>query len=319
MEKDVQSYFEHGLAASTRRTYQAGINRFILFCNTNHICHPLPVTQSLLCFYVSHLANAGLSYSSIKTYLSAVRYLQVANGLPEPRASSMPKLDLVERGIRRVKSLQPGGRPRLPITPSILRQLRALWSRRAHDYDVVLSWAACCTAFFGFFRIGELTEQSMRSCNGVEVSDVSVDSRENPSMVKIHLHRSKTDQFGRGISTYLGTTGDELCPVSALIAYLAVRGGAPGPLFRLQDGRSLTREIFTSAVRVALSTLGYDSTGHSFRIGAATTVAERGVEDSVIKMLGRWESSAYSRYVRTPRQTLAAVSRRLVGQDHSYP
>ena len=114
----------------------------------------------------------------------------------------------------------------LPITPSILRQLRALWSRRAHDYDVILSWAACCTAFFGFFRIGELTEQSTRSCNGVAVSHVSVDSRENPSMVKIHLRRSKTDQFGRGISIYLGTTGDELCPVSALMAYLAVRGGA---------------------------------------------------------------------------------------------
>ena len=215
----------------------------------------------------------------------------------------MPKLDLVERGIRRVKSLQPGGRPRLSITPSILRQLRAQWSRREHDYDVILSWAACCTAFF---RIGELTEQSTRSCNGVEVS---VDSRENPSMVKIHLRQSKTDQFGRGISIYLGTTGDELCPVSALMAYLALRGGAPGPLFRLQYG---PREIFTSAVRVALSTLGYSSmlhAGHSFRIGAATTAAEWGVEDSVIKMLGRWVSSAYSRYVRTPRQTLAAVSR----------
>ena len=43
LEKDVQRYFEHGLSASTRRTYQAGINRFILFCNTYHICHPLPV------------------------------------------------------------------------------------------------------------------------------------------------------------------------------------------------------------------------------------------------------------------------------------
>ena len=91
-------------------------------------------------------------------------------------------------------------------------------------------------------------------------------------------------------------------------------------MFRLQDGHSLTREIFTSAMRVALSTLGYDSTlyaGHSFRIGAATTAAEQGVEDSVIKMLRRWESLSYSRHVKTPRQTLAAVSRRLVGQDHS--
>ena len=52
--------------------------------------------------------------------------------------------------------------------------------------------------------------------------------------------------------------------------------------------------------------------GHSFRIGAATTAALRGVEDSVIKMLGRWESSAYQRYLRTPRKSLAALSARLI-------
>ena len=33
--------------------------------------------------------------------------------------------------------------------------------------------------------------------------------------------------------------------------------------------------------------------GHSFLIGAATTAATKGIEDSVIKTLGRWESVAY--------------------------
>jgi hypothetical protein len=53
----------------------------------------------------------------------------------------------------------------------------------------------------------------------------------------------------------------------------------------------------------------------SFRIGVATTAAEWGIEDSVIKMLGRWESSAYQLYVRASQQALAAISRRLVTLD----
>ena len=59
-----------------------------------------------------------------------------------------------------------------------------------------------------------------------------------------------------------------------------------GPLFKLRDGRYLTKEIFTARVRSALLVLRYDEAsyaGHSFRIGAATTAAEQGVEDSVIK------------------------------------
>ena len=281
--------------------------------------NPLPVSQSLLCLYVSHLANSGLAYSSIKTYLSAVRYLHIANNLQEPRTLPMPKLDLVERGIRSLKAQQPESRPRLPITPTILRQLRALWSQKASEYETIMIWAACCTAFFGFFRIGEITEQSTESCSGVEVSDVSVDDLEFPSTIRIHLRRSKTDQFNKGVNIYMGATGDELCPVSALLAYLAVRGKIDGPLFRFKDGRSLTREGFTSTVRSALSALGYDSSeyaGHSFRIGAATTAAEQGVEDSTIKMLGRWESSAFLLYVRTPRQSLSSISRRL---SHARP
>ena len=78
-----------------------------------------------------------------------------------------------------------------------------------------------------------------------------------------------------------------------------------------EDGRFLTCQPFVDAVREALERAGVDQTkycGHSFRIGAATTAAARGVEDAMIKTLGRWESVTYLRYIKISRQQLAGYS-----------
>ena len=48
--------------------------------------------------------------------------------------------------------------------------------------------------------------------------------------------------------------------------------------------------------------------GHSFRIGAVTTAVVKGMEDCIIKILGRWESLAYLQYVRLPWEQMAGYS-----------
>lgn len=73
--------------------------------------------------------------------------------------------------------------------------MQSLWSSRAEDFDVVMTWAACSTAFFGFFRIGEITEVAS-SANCV---DIVVDNHQTPTIVKIYLRHFETDQFGRGV------------------------------------------------------------------------------------------------------------------------
>jgi len=92
---------------------------------------------------------------------------------------------------------------------------------------------------------------------------------------------------------------------------------AGDPFFMFQDGRFLTRDRFVAQVRRALQTAGVDSSqyaGRSFHIGAATTAALCEIQDSLIKTLGRWESSAYTLYIRTPRTTLCSISHRLVSK-----
>ena len=134
--------------------------------------------------------------------------------------------------------------------------------------------------------------------------DVALNHLRNPTFMQVSIKRSKTDPFRKGVKLCVGRTGSDLCPVGALLSYLQCRGPAPGPLFVFKDGRFLTRKRFVELVRDGLARADVDHRkycGHSFRIGAATTAAAKGIEDSVIKILGRWESTAYLQYVRIPR------------------
>ena len=64
-------------------------------------------------------------------------------------------------------------------------------------------------------------------------------------------------------------------------------------------------------MRAALEEAGLDKKSyadHSFRIGAAMMASLCGISEATIKMLGRWESTAYQFYIRTPQESLARVS-----------
>lgn len=90
--------------------------------------------------------------------------------------------------------------------------------------------------------------------------------------------------------------------VQGLIDYLKVRSNKPGPLFCLANEAPLSRVYFDKTLHKCLSCCQLDSSrykGHSFRIGAATAAAERGLSDSQIRSMGRWNSNAFKKYIRT--------------------
>jgi len=138
-----------------------------------------------------------------------------------------------------------------------------------------------------------------------------VDNSSNPSIVSLLIKQSKTNQERRGVKVYIGKTGNGLCPVAALLAYLSRRGDKPGSLFQWENGLPLTKSKFVTFVRTALEKAGLpakDFAGHSFRIGAATTAAMSGLEDSTIQTLGRWKSTAFKLYMGLDPHYLASLA-----------
>ena len=269
--------------------------------------------------FVAKLAAEGLKHRSIKTYMAGVRYLHIEEGLGDPFMPVLARLHYVLRGVKRAQGEDGAGRrERLPITPPILRKIRGVWGRAPDDPDHIMLWAACCLAFFGFLRAGELTvpnDSAFDPSVHLAWGDLAVDKPENPAVLSVQIKASKTDPFRRGITLYIGRVPSDLCPVSAVLAYYLVsRKGRDGPLFIFCDGRPLTRQRFIVAVRSALREAGVEAghyAGHSFRIGAATTAAARGLEDSTVQTLGRWKSLAYLEYIRIPRHQLASYTARL--------
>ena len=238
--------------------------------------------------------------------------MHISTGLPDPLTSKW-QLTLALRGMHR---MQPRTQDtRLPVTPLILDLILRVIQCNPASYTNIMMWAACCLGYFAFLRSGEFTvNEPFDQSRHLGVGDVAVDSHENPSMLSIKLKRSKTDQEGIGVVVYVGRTYTPTCPVSAILSFLVVRRppSDAGPLFRCADGSALTRPKLVTWLKSTLEMAGVDPThfsGHSFRIGAATTASARGIPDSTIQTMGRWARDSFKRYIRIPRQNWAQMSR----------
>ena len=175
--------------------------------------------------------------------------------------------------------------------------------------------------FFGFLRAGEAVTPDNAEFDLTQhltYADIAVDSVSKPTYLQIKIKQSKTDPFRLSVKVIVGRTGNELYPVAAVLSYMALRGPGLGPLFRFKNGKPLTHSSFVAKLRETLEVAGVDCSGysvHSFRFGAATTATSKGIQDSLIKTMGRWKSVAYQLYVRTPQAQLISVAHTLAGSS----
>ena len=156
----------------------------------------------------------------------------------------------------------------------------------------------------------------------LSLGDVALDSRTAPTIIWLTIKQLKTDPFSKGAKLCLGWTELAVCPIKALLSYLAIWKNAPGPLFISESGAPLTRVYFKTLLSATLKKAGLDDSKyntHSFRIGAATSVKAVGISNVHIQLLGQWESSAFQGYIKTHTHVLTELSKQLVSFSKVTP
>ena len=82
-------------------------------------------------------------------------------------------LHYVLRGVKCSQTTRP--RVRLPITSTVLEQLRQVWSKNLQSgnvYEARLLWDTACLAFFGFFQLSEILPTSSSSLPPLLLKDI---------------------------------------------------------------------------------------------------------------------------------------------------
>ena len=195
--------------------------RYINFCSHSGLT-AYPSSEDTLCKFVGFLGPKKLKHQSIKSYLSGIRYYIIEQSHPDPFLKDMPRLQYVPRGIKSEEAkAQAQTKQRLPVTPALFMKMYSSLQSNPYDFDNMI-WSASLVCFFSFMRSGEITIPSQSAYDPsvhLNFADVSVDDLTNPTIIQLSIKQSKTDPFRHGVNMYLGSTGNTLCPVTALLNY----------------------------------------------------------------------------------------------------
>lgn len=277
------------LAPATLSAYNRSLVAYQNFCAKYSLSCAFPISIDNLSCFIQFLFNTGLPASSIASSLSALSYyhkLWAYEAMDPTKAFSTTQLMVA---IRKERPTSDG---RKPISENILLTMFNNLARLNLSYYELSLFRAMFFLMFHFgLRVGEVTN-SPHNINNCQLEIVGDRLRLTFSTYK----HSPAQPF----SHFIRATDSLICPVPVLARYASLRGNCRGPFFML-GGNAVTRDLFNSRLRETLVLCHLDTSSyssHSFRIGAASLWAAKGLSYDLIRRLGRWKSSAGLKYLR---------------------
>lgn len=286
--------FNASVAVNTRQTHTAGINSFETFRRSHNLPSLWPPLDTHITRFIAYRSLSGYKYSTAQSYIAAISFYSKAIYNVDPTNHFIIRKLL--QGMQRTTLHKD---TRLPITLQLLNKIIPTLQTVCNTiYETKLFTATFTLAFHALLRIGEFTvSKGNTPATIIQFHDITMQQ----TNIQLTICHSKTDQLGVGATLQIPASNGVACPFAAMHAYLHMRTSQTGPLFIHFEGQPLTRYQFITILKRCLNAIGVDSSNynsHSFRIGAATTLAIQGVHSDVIQGSGRWRSNAFRTYIR---------------------
>ena len=292
LNEETLNNLKNSKANNTLRAYKSDFKDFGIFCS-KHGLNSLPTEPKIVSLYLTHLSK----YSKISTLRRRLVSISMVHKLKGHYLDTKHPI-IVENlmGIRRIKgSVQKGKKPilinHLKSIINVINEKRIDEIKKYRDKSLIL------IGFGGGFRRSELIS--------IDYEDLEFVTEG----LKITIKKSKTDQFGEGMTKGLPHfTNETYCPVINLKKWLEISKIKSGPIFRrFSKGLSLTNKRLSDQsvvllIKEYLNWAGVDNknfAGHSLRSGFATVAADSGAnERSIMAMTGHKNTQMVRRYIR---------------------
>ena len=305
------------LATSTLSSYWTAWQSFRHFHNQFNLPFPSFDLITLTSYITYSCTVMSIRTLTIKVYLSGIAFFsKLLTGSPG-QISSHPQVVSLLRGLQRREPAQVPRR--LPLTADLLAKcIGTLRSGYSSPHVSMTLEAMFILAFFGFLRCSEFTSPTLTFDPRFHACIADLSPFTHDTLI-YHIKRSKSNQFGPSIPIFIFNFQSSLNPFETLSHYLSYRKSLShnpsDPLFITESGHVASRQWFLLHLRNVFCLSGISPTlysGHSFRIGAATSASRNGVPDHLIKIMGRWSSQAYLRYIRSDLHDLKAAQSHLL-------
>lgn len=298
------------LSSTTLTAYRSAFNTYRDFVHLffqNEQC--LPPSMHHLSAFLAHCYLKGLAAATTRTLISSLSFIFQLGSYTD-----ITQHFICRKMLQGFQKAKPSVDARLPITPSILRQITdALQYTTESVFLRKLLKAMFVLAFCAFLRIGEITKTSSSVQHFLLFRNVAIGSLNRKNFIDITIpHFKHSKSSNTTLRIYENPANSQLCPYRALLDYFRQRKHSSGsePLFSFMDGAPISRSFFTQHLKSVISFCNLNLQQfhtHSFRIGAASTAASLGFSELQIQTMGRWHSTAFRKYIRIPTLQLNSM------------